>query len=94
MNIGSIFKTVFSSSYLIVRYLHSLESDQGQFEGTERVAAVLHVSGDSEQLRGGHGLGRALDDDLVGGLEGDGLALAKRQGVQTAVWRVLRKRSI
>lgn len=55
---------------LIVRQMDVLHGQHGQFVRSGRVASVLHVPGDGEQLRGGHDVRRGVDDDLVGRFEG------------------------
>ena len=66
-----------------------LHGEQREPVGPVRVAPVLHVSRDGEQLRGGHDALGGVDDDLVGRLERDRLVLAERERVQGAVGGIL-----
>ena len=75
--------------YLVVRDLHVLHGQQSQLLSSLRVAAVLHVPRDREQLGRGHGLGCSVDDDLVGRLERDRLVLTEGQSAQGTVGRIL-----
>lgn len=70
--------------------MYVLHGQHGKFIGSGRVAAVLHIPRDGEQLRGGHNVGGGVDDDLVSGFEGHGFVLTQRQGIQGTIWRVLR----
>ena len=74
---------------LVVAQMDVLHGQQGQLVSPVRVASVLHVAGNLEQLRGRHPVGRGVRDDGVGGLEGDGVRLAESEGTEGAAGRVL-----
>jgi len=75
-------------SVLIVGQVDVFHGQESEFVGAVRVAAVLHVAGDGEQLHRRHDVRRRVDHDLIGRFERDGIALAQVQRVQRTVRRV------
>lgn len=75
---------------LVVRQMHVLHRQHGQFVRPVGVSAVFHVPGNGEQLGGRHDVRRGVQNDLIGRFERGRVVLAQRQRVQSAIRRVLR----
>lgn len=76
-------------SVLVVSQVQVGHGERGQLEGAQGVSSVLHVPGDSEQLRVGHPCGRGVDNNLIGCFKGNVVLLAQRQSGQGTVLGVL-----
>lgn len=76
-------------SDLIVGQVDVFHGEQRQLVGPVRVAPVLHVAGDGEQLDGRHDVRRGVDHDLVRRLEADRVVFAQVERVQGTIRWVL-----
>lgn len=65
-------------TYLIISQVHVLHGEHSEFVGPSGVAAMFHVSGYREQLRGRHDVRCCVDHYLVGGLERKCFVLTQR----------------
>lgn len=80
------------SAHLIIRQMYILHSEHRQLIGPSGKSSMLHVSGDGKQLRRVHYVRGGMQHYLVRTLVGHRLVLAQVQRVQSAVWRVLKKK--
>jgi len=74
---------------LVVTEVQVRHGERRQLVRPHRVAAVLHVARDGEQLRVAHPRRRRVQHNLVGGLEGNVVLFAERESGEGAVLGVL-----